>query len=126
MDMQVLEVSNVGKMPFDRATAQYTHVVIRRDISVEQQVVQGIHAAMAATAQFGGLTSETRLVLMSVEDEEELLSLADKLHYSNIEFSLFKEPDYKMGFSALATSPGIISDRKMFKKLPLWKAGKDK
>lgn len=115
------DVISVGKVPFDRNSAEYSHVIVRRDLSAEQQTVQAIHAAMAATAEFGGLSPTTRLVLMSIESESELMKLAERLSLSGVDYSLFHEPDHATGYSALATKPGPISERKMFKKFKLWR-----
>ena len=110
-----------GKQAFDKEKALYTHVVVRQDLSPEQQMVQAIHAAASATAEFGGLTSDTRLVLLSVRNQDELQHLACQLNEKSIPFHMFHEPDYGVGFSALATPPDTMKNRKAFKKLSLWR-----
>lgn len=110
----------IGKQSFDRNTAMYSHVVVRADLSPAQQVVQAIHAGMSVTAQYGGLQEDTRLVLLSVKDQQELSELAGKLESNQIPFSMFHEPDYGVGYSALATPPDVLKNRKAFKKLKLW------
>lgn len=111
----------LGKQPFCREQAKYCYVLIREDLSPEQQTVQAIHAAMAATAEHGGLTPDTRLALLSVKDQSHLLTLAGKLEQSGAQFSLFEEPDHGIGFSALATAPGFHRDFRLLHRLPLWK-----
>lgn len=111
----------VGKQPFCREQAKYCYVLVREDLSLEQQTVQAIHAAMAATAEHGGLTPATRLALVSVKDRSHLLAMAGKLEQAGARFSLFEEPDHGIGFSALATAPGFHKDFRLLHRLPLWK-----
>lgn len=113
-----------GKQPFCREQAKYCYVLVRDDLTPEQQTVQAIHAAMAATAEHGGLTVDTRLALLSVKDQSQLLALAGKLEQQGARFSVFEEPDHGIGFSALATAPGFHKDFKLLHKLPLWKGSR--
>lgn len=113
-----------GKQPFCRETARYCYVVVRSDLSLEQQMVQAIHAAMAATAQHGGLTENTRLALLCAKGQRHLLDLAVALDDQGKPFSLFHEPDHGIGYSALATAPGFHRDFKILHKLPLWKGAR--
>lgn len=114
------EGSSVGKVPFDRQQATYCHVLVRADIPLPQQAVQAIHAAMAATAAYGGLRGDTRLALLQVRDQDELLAYADRLADKGVAFALFDEPDYGMGASALATAPGPVAQGRCLSRLPLW------
>ncbi len=110
-----------GKAPFDRQTASYSYVLVRSDLSLEQQMVQAIHAAMKSVGDHGRLQDDTRLALLSVKDQAHLLQCAGELADAGIPFSLFEEPDYAMGASALATAPGPALRLKCLKKLPLLK-----
>lgn len=112
-----------GKQPFDRASAQYCHVLVRTDLSLAQQAVQAIHAAMTCVSEHGGLTDETRLVLLAIPDQQSLLDWSDKLGARGIAHSLFEEPDHGIGSSALATAPGLLSERRCLGRLPLWSPG---
>lgn len=109
-----------GKQPFDRQAATYCYVAVRKDLPLAQQVVQAIHAAMAATADHGGLTPHTRLALLAVDDEAHLLALASRLGREGVAFSLFDEPDHGIGASALATAPGPHARFRALRRLPLW------
>ena len=111
-----------GKQPFDRHTALYSYVIVRTDLSAQQQTVQAIHAAMAATAHHGGLTDDTRLALLAARDQRQLYDIADALEREGIAFSLFEEPDHGIGASALATAPGPFARFRCLKRLPLWGA----
>ena len=109
-----------GKQPFDRETAEYCHVLVRTDLSLPQQAVQAIHAAMAATAEHGGLRPDTRLALLAVPDQPSLLAWGQRLMAKGIAFSLFEEPDHGIGPSALATAPAPMAQRRCLQRLPLW------
>ena len=94
-----------GKAPFEKSEAKYVYVLIRSDLSLAQQGVQAVHAGMAASHEFGGLTDDTRLAMLSVNNEAELEFWAKKLEMSNVIFKAFWEPDNNTGWSSLATSP---------------------
>lgn len=112
-----------GKQPFDRGSALYCHVLVRTDLSLAQQAVQAIHAAMACVGEHGGLTPDTRLVLLGVSGHDELIRWARRLTSQRIAYSLFEEPDHGIGPSALATRPGLLTERKGLGRLPLWSPG---
>jgi len=114
--------ASLGKVPFDRSSARYCYVLVRADLSFEQQAVQATHAGMRAVAEHGNLSEDTRLALLSVKDQDHLLECAGSLVDAGIPFSLFEEPDYSMGASALATAPGPALPLRWLKKLPLLKA----
>jgi hypothetical protein len=108
------------KQPFDRHNDPYVFVVIRADLTPAQQGVQACHAAMAATHDFQELPSHTRLVMVTAQDQEHLLRLADKLEAKGAPCRLFEEPDHGIGFSAFATAPRPHATWKMLHALPLW------
>jgi len=112
----------IGKVPFDRATATYSYVLVRQDLSLEQQLVQAVHAGMKAVNDHGQLCPDTRLAVLSVRDQAHLLACAGDLHDAGVGFSVFEEPDYAMGASALATAPGPELRLRCLKKLPLFRA----
>lgn len=114
------EAPPVGKVPFDKAAATYSYVLVRRDLSLEQQLVQAVHAGMKAVNDHGQLCPDTRLAVLSVRDQAHLLACAGELHDAGIGFSIFEEPDYAMGASALATAPGPALRLRCLKKLPLF------
>lgn len=109
-----------GKAPFEKSEAKYVYILIRSDLSLAQQGVQAVHAGMAAIHEFGGLTDDTRLAMLSVNNEAELEFWAKKLEMSNVNFKAFWEPDNNTGWSSLATSPISREEGKIFKKLPRW------
>lgn len=110
----------IGKIEFDKENVNYVYILVRKDLSKEQQGVQAVHAGMASVHEHKGLKSDTRLVLLSVEDESDLLQWKEKTIYKDIKHEMFYEPDYGIGWSALATAPISRKEGKIFKKLNKW------
>lgn len=97
------------------------YIFVRRDISLEQQLVQASHAALEAGFSFQKPQNTAFLVLFSVETQEKLLKIADNLEKSGVKSVLFFEPDDNMGYSALATEPISEEKRRIFRRFRLWK-----
>lgn len=90
---------------------QYVYVLVRTDLSFPQIAVQASHAAIEATRRFIPPQSQhPHLVLLSVPDEQSLLSAYDYFLYNKIDSALFKEPDIGNQATALATE--LISGKR--------------
>lgn len=113
-------IKNSGKIAFDKDSVTYVYILIRQDISPSQQGVQAVHAGMQAIHEYKGLERDTRLVLLSVKDEYDLLYWKEKTQDLQINHEVFFEPDNEIGWSALATAPISRREGKIFKKLPKW------
>lgn len=111
-----------GKQIVDKNEKKYVYVLVRDDLTVSQQCVQTAHAAMLAISKHGGLSEDTRLVVLRVNDEAQLLSYFDKTKDYGIKAEKFFEPDYNICYSALSTAPIDRESGRLFKKLKLWKA----
>jgi hypothetical protein len=99
----------------------YVYVLVREDISAEQQLVQASHAALEAGFRFERPLQTARLIVLSVPDREALEAAADRLHRYGIDHHMFLEPDFGMGHSALATRPlHLPKDRHRMRKYPLF------
>lgn len=81
----------------------YIYVLVRLDLSLEQQLVQACHASACAGESFGG--SKNSMVLLGVNNKEDLIEIAESFSLKNLEYELFFEPDWDTGYSALATAP---------------------
>jgi hypothetical protein len=88
---------------------------VRKDISVEQQLVQACHASCVAGERFGG--SDSHMVLLGIDNSEELERLSFELSFNEIDFVTFFEPDNNMGDSSIATKPLIDEERQKIKKI---------
>lgn len=101
----------------------YTYVLVRQDIPLHQQMVQACHAALEAGFAFDAPATTSSLIVCSVPDREALIAAKERLARYGIRSEIFFEPDWDMGFSALASEP--ILDRKQrfaMKAYPLFQA----
>ena len=99
----------------------YIYTFIRKDISPEQRIVQIGHACYEAGKMFDDEYGISNLVLLEAEDEKDLMNIAKKLDIRGIDFYIFHEPDFNMGYSAICTRP-IVCDRErnFFKRWDLF------
>lgn len=99
----------------------YTYVLVRRDICLAQQLVQSCHAALEAGFAFDAPAETSSVIVCTVADQEELLAAAERLERHEIATQLFYEPDFGMGYSALATRPLLAKkERYALAKYPLF------
>ena len=83
----------------------YTYILVRGDLSPAQQMVQACHAALEAGFAFSAPAETSSLITLSVPDKAALLAAQARLEAKGIRTLCFFEPDFDMGFSALATCP---------------------
>jgi hypothetical protein len=108
----------------DSNTTPYVYVIIRRDLSFEQQIVQTNHACVAAARFYDNAVANTHLVLLEAKDEDELLMISKRLAAQDIGHEVFYEPDNAIGYSALATEPLINERRKSLRRYRLYRSYK--
>lgn len=96
----------------------YTYIFVRQDLSKPQQIVQAAHAALVAGEKFHQ-PAPTNIVLIGVENQYDLLEVSQLLEYHRIEHTMFNEPDYDTGFTAIATKP--LTDNRERKPLNKFK-----
>lgn len=101
--------------------APITYVVVRTDLSLEQQLVQAVHASMGAAARFGD-PPHNHVALLAVPDRAALERAAEDLTLAGIPFHIFFEPDDDAGWTALATQPLTRREGRLFRNTPLWRA----
>lgn len=99
------------------------YVIVRRDISPEQQAVQSAHAAINFVMEHtdkgaSWFCSSNTLALLSVPSEEDVLSFAEKALRSGVSFTVFREPDMGDSATAIALGPGKEAG-KLCRRLPL-------
>lgn len=99
------------------------YVLVRKDISQAQQMVQAVHAAAEAARQHyrpeQGIASA---IVLEVADQAALHRAREQLARKGIQTELFFEPDFGIGDSALATEPLPDEQRKHLRGWPLWAA----
>lgn len=100
-------------------------VVVRADLSVAQQAVQGCHAALQFAAEHperceAWMSRSNTLALLSVANEAELVQLARNADARGLRVSVFREPDIGNAVTALALEP---DGRRLCRGLSLALAG---
>lgn len=101
----------------------YVYVLVREDISFEQKLVQVGHASWEAGQRFPQPDQTASLIVLSVPDRAALEAASTRLNSRGIEHFMFHEPDFEMGFSALATRPlSAKAERHLMRKYPLFRA----
>ena len=98
-------------------------VITRRDISPGYQAVQSAHAAIEFQYEHPEIAKEWNtnskyLIFLSVENEEALQRLLQKIQIRNLKYSTFFEPDIGNQLTAVALEPGQLSE-KLVSNLPL-------
>jgi len=86
-------------------------------------MLQSAHAAVDFQHQHPDIskkwnTQSNYLIILSVENEEQLLLYLEKIRYRGIKHTVFREPDIGNQITAIAIEPGENS-RKLTSKLPL-------
>lgn len=93
---------------------------MRKDLSIEQQSVQAIHAAMEAARHFLPVgQTHPHLALLGVESENQLLIALDRIQSAGIKVQKFHEPDIGGQLTAIATESLSGDRRKLFKRYRL-------
>lgn len=99
----------------------HIYTFIRKDISPEQRIVQIGHACFEAGKRFMNPPGISSLILLEAQDEQDLLEIGKKLDERGIDYYMFFEPDFGMGYSAICTRPLGERERSFFKKWKLFK-----
>lgn len=98
------------------------YVFVRKDIPLEQQLVQLGHAAAEVGRSFYAEGHGTAsLIALSVPDEQALLTAQRMLRPSKLRTVLFHEPDFGIGNAALGVEPVEPQKRELFRNWSLWR-----
>ena len=121
--MNIIDIHHKEKSTHtEEQNKPYVYVLVRTDISLEQQLVQASHAALEAGFRFTQPSQVASVIVLSVSSREELEAAAQRLTIKGIDHHLFFEPDFGMGHSALATRPLTHKkERHLMRKYPLYR-----
>jgi hypothetical protein len=97
------------------------YLIVRTDLTPEQQAIQAGHAAVEWARRHGHLCSHPTFVLLEAKNKAHLKWLMVKLVLAGMAYIPFYEPDRNDGLTALAVHYYKSKDRKLFYKLPLLK-----
>lgn len=114
-------------VPLSESTTEsvlYHYVVIRKDLPVGVALAQCVHAAGESAANLE-VPPNTHAVVLSVENEAELLRLESKLLANGISIFAIREPDEPWSGALMAIGlppqPRTKSLKKLFSNLKLYK-----
>lgn len=95
----------------------YVYVIVRKDLSLPQQVVQACHATLESVRLKPPKPPQVHpnIIVCGAKDEQKLLKYAAKIERAGIQFALFQEPDRDNEYTALATEPVRGEDRRPFR-----------
>ena len=98
-------------------------IITRRDLSPGYQAVQSSHCGIDFQHQYPDIARKWNkesnyLIILSVENEEQLLLFLEKCEYYDLKTTTFREPDIGNQITAIAIEPSERT-RKLTSKLPL-------
>lgn len=99
----------------------YVYILVRRDLTPSQQVVQASHAAMLAARNLIPPESPDtpHLVVCGVTDEAALVAEHERLVRSCVPVTPYFEPDFGDAMTAVATGPLVSVQRAPLRGLRL-------
>lgn len=103
-------MSSNFKRDFPVAQVSKLYIITRNDLTAAYQAVQSAHVLADAILKFPKDALEwhrvsNTLVMLSVQDEYNLLSVEDKLKEAGMKFVSFREPDIGDELTAIAIMP---------------------
>lgn len=107
-------------MNASRPAEQYVYIFVRQDIPTAQQIVQSNHATLSIASRYG-IEGTPNIVLIGVPDEAELRKASVILSGNQIPHWEWTEPDFNLGFTAIATAPIQGAQRLCLAHYRLWK-----
>jgi peptidyl-tRNA hydrolase len=74
------------------------YVITRRDLTIQQQMLQAAHAAIDFQHQHPEISkiwnkNSNYLIFLSVENENKLTKYLEKFNHFNLKTTVFREPD---------------------------------
>jgi hypothetical protein len=100
----------------------YAYTFIRRDLTIQQQLVQACHSALEAGSEFKKAGNIPNLILLDAKDEEHLNEIGTYLDTHEIRYHKFYEPDYNVGHSSITTEPLCAVKKKKLSNFKMWRA----
>lgn len=97
---------------------------VRRDIPVEQQIVQAGHAALEAGIYLGdrNQSEPSSLVVIGVKNQYQLEKAIKDLETKGIKTISFFEPSWDYGLTAFGTEPLTQDQRILLRRYQLWRS----
>lgn len=100
----------------------WVYVFIRKDLPIEQILVQSAHAALESGIHLkhDKENEPSSLIVLQVKNKEQLEKAYEDIGSHGINLVKFDEPDWDYGFTSFASEPVTMDQRKIFKKYRLF------
>lgn len=105
----------------------FVYVFVREDLDLIHQLIQTAHATHEAGIRFGKVDGKiSHFCIFGVKNANELVEINGFLNSKGVNFAIFHEPDFDMGYTALATEPlvgqrrEIMADFKILRMKRSW------
>lgn len=102
------------------APAEYVFIFVRYDLPLPQQLVQTNHATMKMASLYG-IEGTPNIALIGVSDIVELRNVSRLLSDLEVPHHDWYEPDFDLGFTAIATAPISGAQRTALSHYDTWK-----
>jgi uncharacterized ferredoxin-like protein len=108
------------KKLYHKLEEMYAFFFVRRDLPIEQVIVQSSHAAFVLGSSIKiDKPAEVNFVVCGAEDEKDLEKIRQHFKDNNCETVEFKEPDIGNQMTAIASHPIPYSQKRFASKYPL-------
>lgn len=99
-------LNDITKNVDPKHSTPYSYVLVRKDLSPAQRVVQSCHAIQEITMKYPDTHDNVHMIVLQVDSEHELKTIEKDLSRFRrvVNFHTFFESD-DIGFTAIATSP---------------------
>ena len=101
---------------------KYVYTFVRRDLPIQDQLVQACHSAMEAGSNFPTPGQISNLVLLDVKNKKELYSVSEYLSENGIDYYMFYEPDNGYDHTSITTEPLGVERKGLMSRFSLWRA----
>lgn len=100
-------LTQISKNVDPKYSKPYSYVLVRKDLSPAQRVVQSCHAIQEVTMENPEAYKNTHMIVLQVENEDHLKSVEMSLNRFKrvVKYHTFFESDDDVGYTAIATSP---------------------
>ena len=98
----------------------YLYILIRKDLSLPQMIVQSCHAAIEIAKKYS-TNVHPYVIVCDVKNELDLLTQCAYLSGKGIDFVEFREPDRNNELTSICSEPLYGAERKVFSKFQTFK-----
>lgn len=99
----------------------YAYTFIRRDLPLQDQLVQACHSSMEAGSAFKEPGHIPNLILLDAKDSNHLEEISSFLDSNFIRYYKFYEPDDQMGYTSITTEPLTPERKKKLSNFKMWR-----